>query len=199
MAGKGCVANFTPWRPGQSGNPTGRARGGAYISEWLNTLLIVDEHGTPNYTQADLKEIVEDDNAAPAKIIAARRILSAMKDGKLPRGGADPEPGRDFDRIADRIEGRPTQAVHMTSDEQTTIRVVLLDRTESPTHKMVQEIMGREALKRAEPKQLEADEPKKIKPVKNEATKSKDQPAHQSARVGMDWRTASAGPVRDPK
>ncbi len=100
-----------PWRPGQSGNPAGRARGGAYISEWLNTLLIVDEHGTPNYSQADLKEIVADDNAAPAKVIAARRILSAMKDGKLPRGGADPEPGRDFDRIADRIEGKPTQHI----------------------------------------------------------------------------------------
>ena len=100
-----------PWQPGQSGNPAGRARGGAYISEWLNTLLIVDEHGTPNYTQADLKEIVADDNAAPAMVIAARRILSAMRDGKLPRGGADPEPGRDFDRIADRIEGKPAQHV----------------------------------------------------------------------------------------
>ena len=100
-----------PWKPGQSGNPAGRARGGAYISEWLNTLLIVDEHGTPNYTQADLKESVEDENAAPAKVIAARRVLSAMRDGKLPRGGADPEPGRDFDRIADRIEGKPTQHI----------------------------------------------------------------------------------------
>ncbi len=130
------VANLhpRPWQPGQSGNPAGRARGGAYISEWLNTLLIVDEHGTPNFTQADLKEIVADDNAAPAKVIAARRIISAMKDGKLPRGGADPEPGRDFDRIADRIEGKPAQAVHVTNEDQTTIRVVLLDRTESPTH-----------------------------------------------------------------
>ncbi len=118
MAGKGCVANLTPWQPGQSGNPAGRARGGAYISEWLNTLLIVDEHGTPNHTQADLKEIVADDNAAPAKVIAARRILSAMKDGKLPRGGADPEPGRDFDRIADRIEGKPTITIRQEKPQR---------------------------------------------------------------------------------
>ncbi len=194
MAGKGCVANLTPWQPGQSGNPAGRARGGAYISEWLNTLLIVDEHGTPNYTQADLKEIVEDDNAAPAKVIAARRILSAMKDGKLPRGGADPEPGRDFDRIADRIEGKPPQAVHVTSEESTTIRVVLLDRTASPTHQMVQEIMGREALGAEEPKQLEADKPKQIKPVDEESV----EPAPESSFPGVDWRTASAGPVSDP-
>ena len=124
MAGTGCVANLTPWRPGQSGNPAGRARGGAYISEWLNTLLIVDEHGTPNYTQADLKEIVADDNAAPAKVIAARRILSAMKDGKLPRGGADPKPGRDFDRIADRIEGKPAQHIMVEAPPQRTLEQI---------------------------------------------------------------------------
>ncbi len=53
-------------------------------------------------------------------------MLSIATDGKLPRGRADPEPGRDFDRIADRIDGKPAQAVHMTSEEQTTIRIVLL-------------------------------------------------------------------------
>ncbi len=158
MAGKGCVANLTPWKPGQSGNPAGRARGSVYISECLNALLIVDGDDRPRYTKADLERIVADDDAAPAMVIAARRILSAMRDGKLPRGGADPEPGRDFDRIADRIEGKPPQAVHVTSEESTTIRVVLLDRTASPTHQMVQEIMGREALGADEPKQLEADE-----------------------------------------
>ncbi len=100
-----------PWRPGQSGNPAGRARGSVYISECLNALLIVDGDGRPRHTKADLERIVADDDAAPAMVIAARRILSAMRDGKLPRGGADPEPGRDFDRIADRIEGKPTQHI----------------------------------------------------------------------------------------
>ena len=187
LAHPNTLANLRPWKPGQSGNPAGRARGSVYISECLNALLIVDADGRPKCTKADLERIVTDDNAAPAMVIAARRILSAMRDGKLPRGGADPEPGRDFDRI----EGKPALAVHVTSEESTTIRVVLLDRTASPTHKMVQEIMGQEALK--------TDEPKKIKPVKNEATKPKDQPAHPGARVGMDWRTASEGPVRDPR
>ena len=102
-----------------------------------------------------------------------------------------------INRVIDRTRGRPTQAVHMTSDEQTTIRVVLLDRTESPTHRMVQEVMR--DVRANEPKQLEADEPKKIKPVENEATKVKDRPIHPGARVGMDWRTASEGPVRDPR
>ena len=147
-----------PWQPGQSGNPAGRARGSVYISECLNALLIVGHDGTPKYTKADIERIAEDLQSAPAMVIAARRVLSAMRDGKLPRGGADPEPGRDFDRIADRIEGKPAQAVHVTSEESTTIRVVLLDRTESPTHKMVEEIMAREALGADEPKQLEADE-----------------------------------------
>ena len=111
-----------PWKPGQSGNPAGRARGGAYISECLNALLIVDGDGRPRYTKADLERIVADDDAAPAMVIAALRSLSAMRDGKLPRGGADPEPGRDFDRIADRIEGKPPQAVHVTNEEQTSSR-----------------------------------------------------------------------------
>ncbi|MEE9211410.1 MAG: hypothetical protein V3U29_02030 [Phycisphaeraceae bacterium] len=107
-----------PWQPGQSGNPAGRARGGAYISEWLNALLIVDGDGRPRYTKADLERIVTDDNAAPAMVIAARRILSAMRDGKLPRGGADPEPGRDFDRIADRIEGKPTITIRQEEPQR---------------------------------------------------------------------------------
>ena len=193
MAGKGCVANLTPWKPGQSGNPGGRARGGAYISECLNALLIVDWDGRPKCTKADLERIVADNDAAPAMVIAARRILSAMRDGKLPRGGADPEPGRDFDRIADRIEGKPAQAIHVVSEEATTVRVVLLDRTASPTHAMVEEVMR--GVRANEPKQLEADEPKQIKPVDEESA----EPAHPSARIGMDWRTTSEGPVRDPK
>ncbi len=125
MAGKGCVANLTPWKPGQSGNPAGRARGGAYISEWLNALLIVDGDGRPRYTKADLERIVADDDAAPAMVIAARRILSAMRDGKLPRGGADPEPGRDFDRIADRTEGKPTVTIKHEAPPQRTPEEIL--------------------------------------------------------------------------
>ena len=109
-----------PWQPGQSGNPAGRARGGAYISECLNALLIVDEDGRPRHTKSDLERIVTDDDAAPAMVIAARRILSAMKDGKLPRGGADPEPGRDFDRIADRTEGKPTVTIKHEAPPQRT-------------------------------------------------------------------------------
>ncbi len=107
-----------PWQPGQSGNPAGRAQGGAYISECLSALLIVRDDGTPKYTKADIERIAEDLQSAPAMVIAARRIISAMKDGKLPRGGADPEPGRDFDRIADRIEGKPTITIRQEEPQR---------------------------------------------------------------------------------
>ena len=103
-----------PWQPGQSGNPAGRECGSVYISECLNALLIVRDAGTPKYPKADIERIAEDSQSAPAMVIAARRILSAMKDGKLPRGGSDPEPGRDFERIADRLEGKPAQHVNVT-------------------------------------------------------------------------------------
>ena len=116
-----------PWQPGQSGNPAGRARSGAYISECLNALLIMDRDGRPKHTKADLERIVADDDAAPAMVIAARRILSAMRDGKLPRGGADPEPGRDFDRIADRIDGKPAQHIMVEAPPQRTPDEILAE------------------------------------------------------------------------
>lgn len=45
-----------------------------------------------------------------------------------------------------------------------------------------------------EPKQLEVDEPKRIKPVDKESA----EPAPESSFPGVDWRSASAGPVSDP-
>ncbi len=146
------LANLRPrlWRPGQSGNPAGRARGSVYISECLNALLIVDGDGRPRYTKADLERIVTVDDAAPAMVIAARRILSAMRDGKLPRGGADPEPGRDFDRIADRIEGKPTQ--HIIAEQ--------------PPQRTPEEIMASiRAFEAEHPELLQHDEPRALPPV----------------------------------
>jgi len=121
-------ANLKRFQPGESGNPAGRRSGGAYVTEWINAFLITDDEGRPRYTLADLRAIVEDPNEAPARILAARRILSACRDGekwvidrkgKAHRGGTDSEPGRDFDRIADRLEGKPVASVnvHSTSDE----------------------------------------------------------------------------------
>ena len=139
-----------PWQPGQSGNPAGRARGSTYISECLNALLIVRDDGTPKYTKADIERIAEASQSAPAMVIAARRILSAMRDGKLPRGGADPEPGRDFDRIADRTEGKPAQYIMV----------------EAPPQRTPEEIMAQiRALEAAHPELLRQAQPPALPPA----------------------------------
>ncbi len=118
------VANLRPpWAPGQSGCPGGQRANGAYIAEWRNAMLAVNDDETPRYTKADLEKIVEDDNAAPAKIIAARWILNCMlsgenwivgKDGELLPARIDSEPGRERERLMDRIEGKPAQHVNVT-------------------------------------------------------------------------------------
>ena len=118
------VANLRPpWAPGQSGCPGGQRANGAYIAEWRNAMLAVNDDETPRYTKADLEKIVEDDNAAPAKIIAARLILNCMlsgenwivgKDGELMPAKIDSEPGRERERLMDRIEGKPAQHVNVT-------------------------------------------------------------------------------------
>ena len=117
------LANLRPWSPGQSGCPGGQRANGAYIAEWRNAMLAVNDDETPRYTKADLEKIVEDDNAAPAKIIAARWILNCMlsgenwivgKDGELMPARIDSEPGRERERLMDRIEGKPAQHVNVT-------------------------------------------------------------------------------------
>ena len=189
-------ANLQPF---QNGYDQRRGRGpcaaGTTILRWINELLAESEDDTPRYSFAEIRAIAEapddDPKISTAKRAAARQLVEMTKAGK---SGLEA-----LGLVFDRTTGRPPQAIHVTSEESTTIRVVLLDRTESPTHKMVQEVMRGEALKADERKQLEADEPKQPKAKADEqATKPEDQPAHQSARVGMDWRTASAGPVSDP-
>ena len=89
------------------------------MSEHVSSLLAENADGTPRYTKADLEKIVEDEKAGPAEVIAAQWILNCMKDGKrwvVGKGGRlkpaalDPEPGRERERLGDRLEGKPTQA-----------------------------------------------------------------------------------------
>ncbi len=110
------------WKPGQSGNPTGRAKGVVYPSELLHGLLAMDDDGTPKYTRGDLEKIVEDENAAPALVIAARWILDGMrdgqrwimgKDGELKPAALDPTPSRVRESLADRLEGKPVQKLQL--------------------------------------------------------------------------------------
>ena len=80
------------WKPGQSGNPTGRAKGVVYPSELLHGLLAMDDDGKPRYTRADLEKIVEDEKSAPALVIAAQSLLDGMMDGKRYVVGKDGKP-----------------------------------------------------------------------------------------------------------
>lgn len=110
------------WKVGQSGNPSGRPKGVVYPSELLHGLLAMDDDGTPKYTRADLEKIVEDENAAPALVIAARWLLDSMadgkrwcvgKDGKLRPAALDPTPSRVRESLADRLEGKPVQKLQV--------------------------------------------------------------------------------------
>ncbi len=114
------LANLRPWSPGQSGCPSGQRASGAYVAEWRNAMLGVNDDGTARYTRADLEAVVADDAAPPAKIIAAVWILNCMKtgqnwvigkDGEPIPARMDTEPGRERERLMDRTEGKPMQHV----------------------------------------------------------------------------------------
>ena len=114
------LANLRPWSPGQSGCPSGQRASGAYVAEWRNAMLAVNDDGTARYTRADLEAVVADDAAPPAKIIAAAWILNCMrtgqnwvigKDGEPIPARMDTEPGRERERLMDRTEGKPMQHV----------------------------------------------------------------------------------------
>ena len=92
-------------------------RGKQYVGVMVNHLLHIRSDGKPQYELKDLEKIVTNPRESPAKILAARRILSASRDnqrfikdkhGNIYPAGSDTEPGRDFERIADRIDGKPT-------------------------------------------------------------------------------------------
>lgn len=119
------LANLRPFRPGQSGNPAGRREGGAYIAEFINAFLTVGEDGHPNYTRRDLEVIVADPQSAPAAVAAARQVLKMMqsgqkyvkdKRGKVYPAGTDPEVGKAFDRVMDRLVGKPVMTHHVHDD-----------------------------------------------------------------------------------
>ncbi len=89
----------------------------------------MDDDGTPKYTRGDLEKIVEDENAAPALVIAARWIIDGMrdgqrwvvgKDGKLQPAALDPTPSRVRESLADRLEGKPVQKVEVGHQPQVT-------------------------------------------------------------------------------
>ena len=118
------LANLRPpWKSGQAGNPYGRKPGVVWVSEHVSSLLAENADGSPRYTKADLEQIVGDEKESPARIIAARWVLTCMldgrrwvvdRDGKLKPAALDPEPGRAIERLTDRLEGKPEVRVTQT-------------------------------------------------------------------------------------
>ncbi len=108
-------------------------RGRQHVTSELNRLLHINVEGKPRFTVDDLEKICQDPEQSPATLIAARRVLSACRDprryvkdkhGNVFAAGSDSEPGRDFDRIVDRLEGKPTVTVeHKGSAERTAEQV----------------------------------------------------------------------------
>lgn len=133
------------WLPGQSGNPMGRRHRGLSIEEWANI------YG--DWTRQRVEAVIGKRRSTIVQLAAAEHVLG-MANGTIEKGKRVGLP--DMQEALDRGLGKTPQAIHMTSEESTTIRVVLLDRTASPTHKMVEEIMRGGALEASEPKQLEA-------------------------------------------
>ncbi len=134
-------------RTGKVGSP-----GMSYL-QWLGELERADPDGTAHYSADQLEKIANDPKAVRSKRAAALDLLG-MVNGEYFK--AQPMMADHINRVMDRSVGKAPQSVHVTSEDQTTIRVVLLDRTASPTYRMVQEVMRGVAAE--QPKQLEADE-----------------------------------------
>lgn len=84
----------TPFKPGQSGNPTGRQKGSKSIKAILRELL-------------DMPAMVKDDDGVEHQVtqldIICLKLVKMAREGDL----------SSVDRIFDRLEGKPTQALNL--------------------------------------------------------------------------------------
>ena len=110
-AGKAkALANLTPFKPGQSGNPAGRPAAGASIREWVNQMA--------DWPVSKIEAVFKDVDAAMSKLAAARCCLDAVSRNYTNTG--IPVARGDLDFIMDRTDGKPLQRVDVKSD--TTVR-----------------------------------------------------------------------------
>jgi hypothetical protein len=81
------------WKPGQSGNPRGRASAGATLREWINVLA------AQSCTEAQLRRIARNGKLPWPKRAAAERILRTLEAGDL----ADMDPFLRGDQTLDQL------------------------------------------------------------------------------------------------
>lgn len=98
------LANLKPpWEPGNLVKG-GRPSAGLSIKEWVNQM--------EKWPRSKLEAVMKDLNAPVAKIAAARIWIDASS--KERNSAGMPIAGSDVDRIFDRTEGKPKQAVELT-------------------------------------------------------------------------------------
>ena len=91
------------WQPGQSGNPRGSKSAGASMVEWRNRMAHWDE--------ARLRAALADKCLPIAKRLAARDLITALREAVDAMGRLDPEPGKIRTRIEERALGKPSQSI----------------------------------------------------------------------------------------
>ena len=82
------LANLTPFKPGDVGNPAGRPPAGASIREWWNVMQ--------DWSIEQVNRVLSDPQSGMAKRTAAVQWLAAFEGN-----------GGSVDRIFDRTEGKP--------------------------------------------------------------------------------------------
>ena len=101
--------NLIAWKPGQSGNPSGKPRGACSPAEYLRMMQ------SPEYTVPVLRKISRSAKEPVGKRVAANQILSMLVDANDDLDERI-EARRVRQEVNDRLEGTPTQS-HRVVDE----------------------------------------------------------------------------------